>query len=683
MTNMQSFTFCSGFGQFHSNESGAKNPKPYSEITLEEIKNLVDNPPAQPKTINQWLIPSNLKSRTFKEQEENGQYGLLWLDFDDNPPPLNEIKEHLTDIIGNVDFEMYNSRSATVDNQKCRVIIPLTQWLKYDVWTTCQEILNNKFEALDITPDRANQRAAQLCYLPNRGEFYHSMYRRTGAFLNAAEHFKDELLAIERRIAKEKEQLAVKQQAADKKRVSLEYSGSDKGLIQAFNEAYTVEEILLRNGYKQRGLKFCHPDSTTGNYAAAINPETGCVHTLSTKDRLYVEGSQSGHDAFSCFVTLEHDSNINAALIDAGDNHLTIDGEAWNKVKQREYMQAHENQQQPNSSDFDFSKFSLRGQSVNLEKKLLDEVYILERLALLGEITVFFAPPNSGKTLITLKLLFDAVSNSKLKGDDVFYINADDSLAGLTTKLKLCERYEIHMLAPEHNGFKTKDFTVYLDQMVSNQSAHGKVIILDTAKKFTSVMDKDASSKFNTKLREFSQSGGSVILLAHTNKNRNGDGKLVAGGTSDLIDDADCAYVIDVLNDDGHTKTVIFENQKRRGNCAGEVIFEYTSKADNYQQLVDSVTMTEDPDAVKDEMKATEQFNKDASVVGAIKEILMDGKILKTDLQCRVTDETGIPKRKVVDVIDRYAGESFFEQRTIWRIVKGQRNEKRVELLTI
>jgi len=249
--------FCSGFGQYHSD----KNGQPYADISLTEIQNLVDNPAQCEKQKSQWIIPSTLKSRRFSDQEQSGQYWLLWLDFDDNPPALNEIKRHLIKIIGNADFEIYNTSSATLPNQKSRGLIPMDQWLGFEDWTRCQRILNDKFEALGIKPDRANERAAQLCYLPNRGQLYNSEHQRNGIFFNPLEKFADEILAIDTREKAEKKRIDARAKAAEKKRASLKYDGSEGGLINAFNESYTVAEILLRNGYKQHALKFCHPHS--------------------------------------------------------------------------------------------------------------------------------------------------------------------------------------------------------------------------------------------------------------------------------------------------------------------------------------------------------------------------------------------------------------------------------------
>jgi len=177
----------SGIGQYHTNEPDPAKPdkllKAYLTIGLAGIRALVDNPQQVEKAPAQWLIPSTYRSRNFKEQEQEGSFFMLWADLDKNPPCLFDLATIVAEIIGGCDFELYNSRSATADNQKARLLIPLQQPLNGATWVLSQEILNDKLEALGIVPDRKNQGAAQLCYLPNKGEFYGSVSKRDGKIL--------------------------------------------------------------------------------------------------------------------------------------------------------------------------------------------------------------------------------------------------------------------------------------------------------------------------------------------------------------------------------------------------------------------------------------------------------------------------------------------------------------------
>ncbi len=490
---------CSGFGQHHTNEptddpGKQKTRKPYADITFNEIKRMVDNPDRVDKSSAQWLIPSTLKSRNFKEQEKNGKYWLLWLDFDDVPPALDEIKKHLIDIIGDVDFEVYNTASATKENPKCRALIPLHQWLKFEDWTRCQQILNDKFEELGIIPDRANQRAAQLCYLPNRGRFYHSINQRNNNFLNPLERFKAEFLAIGSSQEAEQKRTEAMRKVTQEKRASLQYDGSDDGLINAFNQSYTVEEILLRNGYKQRGLTFCHPDSTTGNYAAAIKPETGRVHTFSEKDPLYVEGSQSGHDAFSCFEILEHGGDTKDALIDAGDNHLTIDGESWNTVRQREYMQAQAAQKPSNINVSNLKPLKIVDVAELLNIQFPEREGLLGNVFTLNSLNMIYAGRGVGKTHFALGTAYAMAAGSSFFGWEakrpakVLYIDGEMPGNSLQERLqsiaKTADRQPesgfLQFLTIDLNDGKMPDIsTIEGQESMEEACQQAEVIVLD------------------------------------------------------------------------------------------------------------------------------------------------------------------------------------------------------------
>ncbi|MBV5337247.1 MAG: PriCT-2 domain-containing protein, partial [Deltaproteobacteria bacterium] len=58
--------------------------------------------------------------------------------------------------------------------------------------------------------------------------------------------------------------------------------------------------------------------------------------------------------------------------------------------------------------------YSLRGRSNELERSVIDAKPVLGELALLGQATVLFAAPNTGKTLITLGLLIEAVKENRV-----------------------------------------------------------------------------------------------------------------------------------------------------------------------------------------------------------------------------------------------------------------------------
>ena len=93
-------------------------------------------------------------------------------------------------------------------------------------------------------------------------------------------------------------------------RAAQPYAG--ESVIDAFNARYTVQEILERNGYKQRGGKYLSPHSSTKAAGVTLYSDGG-----KTRARTW-HGSDSwndghGHDAFGLYAELEHGGDLRAA----------------------------------------------------------------------------------------------------------------------------------------------------------------------------------------------------------------------------------------------------------------------------------------------------------------------------------------------------------------------------------
>ena len=134
--------------------------------------------------------------------------------------------------------------------------------------------------------------------------------------------------------------------------------------------------------------------------------------------------------------------------------------------------------------------YSITGSSEAMRQQMLDDTFVLQDVAILGQWTTLYAAPNTGKTLITLWLLREALQSFCLDGDDVFYVNADDNYRGIVEKTELAEQWGFHMVAPNQNGFSSAEITQLMIELSETGEAKGVVIILDTLKKFTDLMHK-------------------------------------------------------------------------------------------------------------------------------------------------------------------------------------------------
>ena len=333
---------------------------------------------------------------------------------------------------------------------------------------------------------------------------------------------------------------------------------------------------------------------------------------------------------------------------------------------------------------FSLDKFSLNGQLDEMRKKMLDDKFVLGQMAIYGQATVFYAPPNAGKTLLTLKLLIDGIESGAITGSDVFYVNADDNYKGLVNKGGLAEKHGFNMLSPGHNGFESKKFLEYLSRMVKEDSAKGKIIILDTLKKFTELMDKKAASDFMKVGREFIANGGTLILLAHTNKKRDAEGKVVFGGTSDIVDDVDCAYMLDAMKAGPFdtTRTVLFENIKSCGDVVKSAGYSYLMSAQSYDELIKSVQpiIEEEAAAAKLSDIFNHQLEKDAPVIAAVIEAIEQSINSKLGLVDYVHKTTGSSKKVINAVLTTYDGNNRHKHK--WQSLPGDKNAKVYSLLS-
>jgi hypothetical protein len=307
---------------------------------------------------------------------------------------------------------------------------------------------------------------------------------------------------------------------------------------------------------------------------------------------------------------------------------------------------------------------------------MLEDKYVLDGMAILGQFVVFYAAPNVGKTLLTLWMIINSIKERQIKGSDVFYINADDNHKGLTLKIALAEQYGFQMLAPGYNNFDPKKLFEYIKTMIDEETAKGKIIFLDTLKKFTDIMRKDASSEFGKIMRAFVSHGGTVIGLGHVNKHKDPAGKSIYGGTSDIADDADCYYMIEEIQATDKTKTIRFENRKSRGDVDKTSTFQYSNeKVSDYLELLHSVkTVTDaEAEALAKLHALNSRLDSNKTVIEAIEVEIELGNNNRTTLIAEVHKHTMVSKKKILAVLEQHTGNSYKDGHR-WSFTVGEKN---------
>lgn len=313
------------------------------------------------------------------------------------------------------------------------------------------------------------------------------------------------------------------------------------------------------------------------------------------------------------------------------------------------------------------TQFSVTGQSRKLKRQMLADQFVLNGIAIMGQWTTIYGAPNSGKTLITNWLLRETLLSDLVDGEMVFYVNADDTYRGLVEKIALAEEWGMHIIAPHHNDFAVNQVPELMNAMGSDGSAHGAVIILDTLKKFTDLMDKRSSSEFGVAARGFVSAGGTLIALAHTNKHTNADGKAIYAGTSDIVDDSDCCFIINKVskneNSDGSTTHIVeFDNHKARGDVEPKVGFKYEKHhGQAYSGLIDTVKRLDGNtlECVKDKATVQAALKSDELIIQTICK-LIEGGVVSKDKIIKCTHElAGVSNARIRATLDQRTGNLY------------------------
>lgn len=307
---------CSGYGQWHS-PNNTYNPQPYITTSLAQIRAMIDNPPSMDKSQAQWVIFSKLASRVHEEQGKHGLFVAIWADIDDNMAiDFDAVSLRLRVLLNSAGFIAYTTRSATVENQKLRIIVPMTSAVTGPNFVLLQKILNDKLQKAGIRPDRTTERAGQVCFLPNKGEIW--KYQVKDGALDP-DLWSNELA---NEIESEKAAQRVRKKSLKKSReqASQRMASGNQSPIEAFNASHSLELMLESCGYTRYGKRWLSPNSESGVAGVTVNDAGNKWFSVHTSDSQIGKKTKIGTmgDAFDLFVFYLHRGDQDAAL--KGDN---------------------------------------------------------------------------------------------------------------------------------------------------------------------------------------------------------------------------------------------------------------------------------------------------------------------------------------------------------------------------
>jgi hypothetical protein len=263
----------------NSADTRKRSRRAYQTITLDEIFDAADKPAAVDKQSARAIIPSSYASpdaRVHAVQREKGSYPILAADIDKGNVPLEQLEAAVDAIFGKeVASLIYSTSSATSDDQKWRILMPLAEPLPFEIWERAQLAFFGLLRAHGIVPDETLSRAGQLIYLPNvpanrRGEDGTPLYYE----ISVAEGLPVDLArqplagAIQRRVeaAQANEAKRAAERAAMALKKTLRPAMGVLSPIERFNAENPLEGLLAKHGYEQKHNRSCEvvPENWTG-----------------------------------------------------------------------------------------------------------------------------------------------------------------------------------------------------------------------------------------------------------------------------------------------------------------------------------------------------------------------------------------------------------------------------------
>ncbi|MCP5128546.1 MAG: hypothetical protein H6985_03075 [Pseudomonadales bacterium] len=329
---------------------------------------------------------------------------------------------------------------------------------------------------------------------------------------------------------------------------------------------------------------------------------------------------------------------------------------------------------------------SINDKVEEMRKEAKETTFVAGRMAVAGQINVFYAGPNTGKTLLTLKLISEAIATGSA-GDHVYHINLDDTFDGLIQKAELGKRHGFHEIPGANFPNPSESFAEMVEMLIAENLAHQAVFILDTTKKFTDVMDKKASTRFMSTCRRLTEARGTIIALAHVNKNKNHENKSIPAGTSDVLDDCDCGYVIDLLSEEkvlgGVKRTVEFRHLKGRGPTVQSAVYSYVQYADgDYERMFYSVKLVDgdEADRAREQKALQVERLRDAALIAEIQKLLTaSGGAIQKDIVTQLVANDAYSHRTVRSCLQRWSCPA--EEGGIWTVTKGENNSSIYKLI--
>jgi hypothetical protein len=305
-----------------------------------------------------------------------------------------------------------------------------------------------------------------------------------------------------------------------------------------------------------------------------------------------------------------------------------------------------------------------------ITKEMVDKVEsteIIWRKALVkGHVNLWVAPSNGGKTLLA-SLAARELSDIGYK---VYYMQEDAAVGDLKEMQQQAEEHEYRLVSSVLGETNTDEILDDLRKWTNSDiNLSEYVLIFDTLKKFSEVMNKDRSKQFFKLMRTLTVRGATVLLLGHSNKNLTNDGKLIFEGVGDNRNDVDeLMYIHSLVSDSSNRITFTITPDKVRSKVE-KVSFTYDKDTREVNPLDSAVDLMS-------ELQIQQLQERDAGIIANIINEIMYSEQQVTILANKVSQAMGIGDKKVRACIKRWGPNGLRPHTSLWHERRESINNK-------
>ena len=297
------------------------------------------------------------------------------------------------------------------------------------------------------------------------------------------------------------------------------------------------------------------------------------------------------------------------------------------------------NETKPVVTNFDWAhEFTLTDEQAD---EIAHPEWLYENLIIQGHVIVIPAPPNGGKTTI----LFHIACELSRQGYEVVYVNADISGGDAKPMVKQANSAGVALLLPDMSG-RSMDEVVKQLALMNGSGANfdGVIAFFDTLKKMTDVVTKQKAKELYKLFRSLSAKGMTIVLLAHTNKYTDDEGKPIFEGTADLRSDVDeMIYFEPVKNADGSLTVTTLPDKVRGAFKPITFLIDPDRNVTQADDVVDTIAIN----------KLQKEIANDTPVIEIIDEAIDAGNVSRKDIIDYVQGQ-GIGVRTIRRVLQAY-----------------------------